>query len=269
MIVYGRNMYGGKGRVKGVTHCQKCCKYTKNTSYLGRMYWHVFLIPLIPDGPRVRVIKECCRCGNGQHVPEEELPATVASLNKQAQYALAELINGQVAIMQDGEEVSAVFSLVNLVETMCVFDMGKELAVMSASLKEREMMQVHHLMDGRMMEFKGNIKGARAAYEAASGHQPEDARVYMLLARICMRLKDVRGARDAYHKALLISSNRYPIFLELLKVYKATKEWFHLAGAYEECFKIRPDLARDGSSYKAYTNACKHGGKQPVAVLDF
>lgn len=233
------------------------------------MYWHVFLIPLIPDGPRVRVIRECCRCGNSQHIAEEELLTTVASLNKQAQHALAGLINGQVTIMQDGEEVSTVLSLVNLVETMCVFDMGKELAALSMSLKDHAMMQIQHLMDGRIMEFKGNLKGARAAYQAASGHQPEDAKVYMLLARICMRLKDARGARDAYNKALPISSNRYPIFLELLKVYKATKEWFHLAEAYEECFKIRPDLARDGSYYKAYANACKHGGKQPVGAMDF
>lgn len=262
-------MYGGKGRVKGVTFCQKCSKYTRNTSYLGRMYYHVFLIPLIPDGSRVRVIRECCRCGDGQHIPEEELPSIVASLNTKAQYALAELLNGRKTIMQDGEEVSAAFSLVNLVETMCAFDMGKQLAALSASLKDHGMMQVQNLIDGRIMEFKGNLKGARAAYHAASGHQPEDARVYMQLARTCMRLKDVRGAREACRKALPISSNRYPVLLELLKVYQTTKEWFHLAEVYEECFSIRPDLAKDASYYKAYAKACKHGGKQPVCALDF
>lgn len=267
MIVFGRMMYGGKGHVKGVTYCHKCCKYTKSASYLGRMYCHLFLIPLIPDGPRVRVIKECRRCGNRQQIPEEELSAAVASLSKQSQFALAELLGGHDRIQHDGEEVSAAFFLVHLVERMCTFDMGKELAAVSTSLRENGRMQIHHLLDGRILEFQGNLKGARAAYQAASGYPPEDAKVYMILAGMCMRMKDVKGARDAYQKALPISSNRYPIYLELLKVYQETKEWFQLAEAYEECFKVRPDLAKDAMYYKPYTKACKQGGKQPVDAM--
>lgn len=269
MIVFGRNMYGGKGYVKGVTYCPKCCYYRKSASFVGRMYFHIFLIPLIPDGPRVRVIKECCRCGNSQHITEDKLPAAVASLSKQAQYALAELLDGHHRIKLDDEEVSAAFYLVNLVERMCTFDMGKELAAISASLKEHGLMQLQNLIEGRILEFKGNLKGARAAYQTASGYPPEEAKVYMILAGICMRMKDISGAKDAYQKALPISADRYSIFLELLKVYSKTKEWPLLAEAYEECFKVRPDLARDNMFYKPYAKACKHSGKQPINALDF
>lgn len=269
MIVFGRNMYGGRGHVKGVTYCQKCCRYRKSSSYVGRMYYHLFLIPLIPDGPRVRVIKECSRCGNSQHIAEDELPDVVASLSRQARSALAELLAGNQRMMVEDEEVSTAFYMVNLVERMCTFDMGKELAAISASLKEHGLLQLQHLIDGRILEFKGNLKGARAAFQSASGYPPKEAKVYMILAGICMRMGDVIGARDAYQQALPISKDRYSIFLELLKVYHKTKQWSHLAEAYEECFKVRPDLAMDAMFYKPYAKACKNSCKHPIGAMDF
>ena len=263
-------MYGGKGYVKGITYCPKCCKYRKSASYLGRMYYHVFLIPLIPDGPRVRIIKECSRCGNSQHITEDNLPAAVASLSKQAQYALAELLDGHQRLkLDDDDEVSSAFYLVNLVEKMLTFDMGKELAEISAKLRERGLKQLQNLIEGRILEFKGNLKGARAAYQAASDYPPREAKVYMILAGICMRMKDITGAKDAYQKALPITTDRYSIFLQLLEVYSKTKEWLLLAEAYEECFKVRPDLARENLYYKPYAKACKHCAKQPIGALDF
>lgn len=260
-------MYGGKGYVKGVTYCRKCCTYRKSASYVGRMFFHVFLIPLIPDGPRVRVIKECSRCGDKLLISEEELPVVVASLRTQAEYALAELLKGNHGIKVDDDEVSAGFYLVNLVEKMSTLDMGKELAAISALLKERGLLQLHHLIEGRILEFKGNLKAARAAYQAASEYPPNEAKVYMILAGICMRLGDVLGAKNAYERALPISKDRYSIFLALLEIYQKTKEWPPLAEAYEECFKVRPDLAKDVMFYNPYAKACKNCGKQPI--LDF
>ena len=266
MLVYGRMIYGGKDRVKGVSYCSNCCKYTKNASYIGRMYWHFFLVPLIPDGPRVRIIKQCRRCGKGEHIPEENLPAIVESLSKRSQLASSAILDGQKQIIQDGEPASAILSLVNLVETMCTYNMVNEVNVVRTLLEKEKRMLAHHLIDGRMMEFRGELKGARMAYQQALGHHPDEAAVYLLLARICMRMKDVRGTGEAYEKALPLSENRYPIYLELLKVYQSTKEWLRLAETYEECFKVRPDLARDRSFYKDYSKACKYGGKQPIEV---
>lgn len=263
MIIYGSRMYGRRNPVKGWGYCDHCGKYGKNLSYSGRKWGHLYFIPLIPEGPHMRVIKECRSCSHGRHLPETEVPGVVNDLRTRANGALAALIEGQKQFNNEGKSVPCAPYLASSVDLF--YSLGEQdyVRLMTAALKEKKCHYEYHLVSGGVHEFNGQLDDAARAYMSAAQADVINALPLLSLGGVHMKRKDYASARPVYEKALELSENKFPVHRVLLTVYEELKDHANLASTYEACFARLPELRRDKKMSKAYEKACKKAGRQP------
>ncbi len=264
MIIYGSRMYGRRNTVKGWGDCANCGNYAKHTSYSGRKWGHLYFIPLIPEGPRVRVVKECKKCSHGMHFPEQDVPTILNDLRQNTKHALAALIAGDERFDNNGAMTPAVPWLVGSVDLLLCLQADDHLRLVLSALQAKHLTHAYHLVNGALQEFQGKLDEAAEAYRLAAGHAPADPLAFMAIGSIHMKKKDQQGARAAYEKALERSDDRVPVLQVLLRIYAAIKDYSLLADTYAECFTLVPELRHDKKVFKAYKKACKKSGKQPV-----
>lgn len=263
MIIYGSRMYGRRNPVNGWGYCDNCAKYGKHISYNGRMWGHLYFIPLIPEGPRVRVLKQCRKCSNGIHIPEEEAPVTLDNLRTDSDSALAGLVAGELEFEKDGAMVPCITFLADAVELLCCMCAEDHVRAIIAALQEKGLVYAHHLLNGKLLEFAGNRDEATLAYKEAAASDPANPLPMILLGAIHVDKKDYEGARLLYEKALELSSDKRAVYLVLLNIYDYLKDYSKTTETYEEIFRLMPELAQDKKTLKAYRKACKKAGKQP------
>jgi tetratricopeptide (TPR) repeat protein len=265
MIVVGSRMYGRRNQVKGWGLCAHCGTYGKNTSYNGRKWGHLYFIPLIPEGPRVRVVKECKKCSHGVHMPEPEALALLNSLRQGTNRALAALIAGEKTFDDNGTAIPSAAYLAGAVEMLLCLQADEHLHLVTSALQVKGLNQVYHLVNGQSLEFQGKLDEAAEAYQQAAACEPQDPLPLMSLGDIRIRQKDYQSAQQFYEEALSLSEDRFPVLQVLLTIYKSTKNHPRLAETYEECFALVPELANDKAVFKAYKKSCIKAAKQPIA----
>ena len=265
MIIYGSRMYGRRNLVNGWGHCEYCGKYGRNTSYNGRKWGHLYFIPLIPEGPRVRVIKECKKCSHGTHIAERDVPAILGSLHESTEKALAALLAGEKEFDNNGTTTPSTACLAGAVEMLVCLQSDKHLRLILAALQEKELTHAHRLVQGELLEFEGKLDEAAEAYQLAADCEPDDVVPLLSVGSIHLKKNEYQKARLTYEKALALSEDRLPVLQVLLTIYESLKEHARLAETYEECFERVPELTDDKKIVSAYKKACKKAGRQPVA----
>lgn len=264
MIIYGTRMYGKKDVVKGWGFCDQCGRYGRNSSYSGRKWGHLYFIPLIPSGPRVRVVKECKACSQGLHFPEKELPNILADLHKNTQNALSALVSGEKQFNDNGTMIPATGCLSGSVDILHCLQADDYLNHLLSAMKENNLTHTYHLVNGESLEFHGKLDQAIESYNQAALCEPGDAIVLISLGSIYMKKNDFITAKEFYECALELSEERFPVLQVLLTIYESIKDYSKVAETYEECFEIIPELAKDKKVFKAYKRTCKKAGKTPI-----
>ncbi len=264
MIVFGTRMYGKKNIVNGWGFCDNCGVYGKNKSYDGRKWGHLYFIPLIPEGPRVRVLKECKKCSHGLHIPVNEILNIHSNLHDATTNALDALIAGRNEYSDNGTNLSATSSLVDSVEMLLCLQSDSHLLSIISALRENGLMYQYYLLEGESLEFHGKLDEAMAAYQQAVQSDRSGHHALMSLGSIYLKKKDHQNARDNYERALKLTNDRFPVLQVLLNIYTTLKDHTRLAQTYEECFSIFPELADDKKIFKAYKKACNKAGLQPM-----
>jgi len=263
MIIFGSRMYGRRDVVKGWGYCEHCGTYGKSTSYTGRKWGHLYFIPLIPAGPRVRVAKECKRCSHGMHIPETEVPALLNDTQQSSARALAALISGQETFDDEGTMRPCAAFLAGSIELLYCLCAEEYVSLILATLQERGLTHAYQLVNGESLEFQGKQEEAAASFRQAAESDPTDAHPLLSLGSIHLSRKDHEEAKSLYEKALGLSSDKFPVLQVLLAVYDSLKDHAKLAETYEQCFELMPELANDKKVLKAYKKACKKAGKPP------
>jgi len=264
MIVFGTRMYGKKNRVTGWGTCDHCGKYGKLSAYNGRKWGHLYFIPIIPEGPRVRVVKECAKCSHGIHLPEKEVPAILHDMRQAAEKALSALIAGEEEFEDDGARKPCVAFLASSVEMFYFLGAKGQVEKTLNALQQNSLNLAYHLVRGELLEISGQTDEAAASYMHAAKCDPDDAAPLTALGSLYIDQKKYREAQVLYERALQLSPEELPIRLVLLSVYDETKEHTKLAETYERCFELVPEMANDKKTRKAYQKACKKAGRQPV-----
>ncbi len=265
MIIFGTGMYWKKDIVNGWGYCDHCDKYVKNKSYNGRKWGHIYFIPLIPSGPKVRVVAECKSCSNGLHLPENEVADVLNDMRQSSKRALAALNDGHATFSDiEGVETGCVAYLKDSVSMLFYLCAEDDVQMILSSLQENELTYEYHLVNGEVLEFQGQLDQAQASYKRAVECFPEDTYAMFALGSIHLMNNDYDNAKVVYEKALLYSEDKFPVLSVLLEVYGPLKDYHRLSETYEECFRLVPELAGDKKVYKAYKKACKKFGKQPV-----
>ena len=268
MIVFGSRMYGRRDKVRGWGRCDHCGVYGRHLSYNGRKWGHLYFIPLIPAGPRVRVLKQCAKCQHGIHVPETEVPAMLSDMRRSVALALSALVAGRTEFKEEGslEPVPCAAFLAATVELLCCLGGGEDVEQLIATLRDENLTYAHHLVSGSFLELQADLDGAAAAYMQAAETAPQDPVPLTLLGDLCVGRKKPDDAQLLYEKALELDPNNLSIMQSLIEIYTAGKEHGKLAETYETCFKLMPDLAEDKKTLKAYKKACKKSGRSPVGT---
>jgi tetratricopeptide (TPR) repeat protein len=267
MIIFGTRMYGKKNPVKGYGVCDNCGKYGKHTSYNGRKFGHIYFIPLIPNGPRMRVLKECKKCSLGSHIPETEIPTIINNLRQSCDKALAALFAGEKNFDNKGTSTPCVECLAGAVETLYCLGAADYVNLMLKALETKQETYAHRIISGESHEFLGNIDKATEAYMGAKASQPENIYPWVALGAMQLNSNNHSEALPFYEKALDLSEERFHILQVLVTIYDKLKEHAKLASTYEECFVSVPELLQDKKTVKAYKKACKKVGRQPTAAV--
>jgi tetratricopeptide (TPR) repeat protein len=266
MIIYGSRMYGKKNVVTGFGSCDHCGAYGKLTSYNARKWGHIYFIPLIPEGPHVRVVKECKACGRGMHVPVEKVAATIANLRASMDRALAALAGGQAHFQGEGdrEQISCAGFLSGTVDLLYCLQADEHVEQLLSSLREGNHQAAYQLVTGSIREFGGEPDAAGEAYVEAAKAAPDDPLPVTMLGDLCFNRKDLEKAQAFYERARELAPEGLSVLQSLLGVYEARKDHEHLAETYERIFDLVPELRADKKLFKAYKKACKNAGRQPV-----
>ncbi len=149
------------GRLK--KNCASRGKYGKNTSYTGRKWGHIYFIPLIPDGPRVRVLKQCKKCSNGVQIPEKDIPNILNDLRQVTKDALVAIIAGESTFDDNGTITPATGCLAGAVEMLLCLQADDHLRLVLSALQEKQKTHAYHLVKGESLEFQGKLDEAEMA----------------------------------------------------------------------------------------------------------
>lgn len=265
MIIFGSRMYGRKNSVTGWGYCANCGKYQKNTSYSGRKWGHIYFIPLIPNGPPVRVVKECKKCSQGMHIPVEDVPNILNNLRQGTKNALGALIAGAKTFNDNGTITPSAAYLAGAVEMLLCLQADDHLRLVTSALQEKRLIHAYNLVNGEVLEFQGKLDEAAEAYKQAAECDPHDPLALISLGSVHIKKKDYQSAKAAYERALGLSDDKFPVLQVLLTIYDSLNDYLLLAKTYEECFALVPELTHDKAVLKAYKKACKKAGRQEIA----
>jgi tetratricopeptide (TPR) repeat protein len=263
MIIYGSKMYGKKNVVQGWGYCDSCGAYGQKTSYNARKWGHLYWIPLIPDGPRVRVVNECKKCSQGIHLPETEIPALLADLHKRLENAQSALLAGKKEFNEGGTMISCTACLSDAIDTIYSLSAEDHARQVLTTLQQNGLTYAYHIVNGEALESQGKLDEAAKSYCQAADCDPNDTRPLLLLGAVHLNNNDHEEARLIYERALELSEEKFPVLQVLITVYGALNDHAKLSETYEQCFKLITELTQDKKVVKAYKKACKNAGRQP------
>ena len=263
-IIYGSKVYGRKNLVRGWGHCDSCGEYSRRKNYTGRKWGHLYYIPLFPAGGRVRVTKECAKCGQGYHIPEANVSAVVADFCQCTERAIHALLAGQDTFDDEGTPTPCVPFLVNAAETFHVLASPDRVEWVLTSLQENNLTYAYHRVHGETIELMGDLSGAAVVYKQSLQEYPGDEQILRSLANASLLTGDHPEALNALERVLELSEDRddrLNLRQLMIDVHEAMGNYDKAIEGYETCFELSPKLAKDKKFKKAYKKACKKANK--------
>lgn len=264
MIIYGSRMYGKSAVVEMWGSCDHCGRYTKQSCYDGKKFGHIYFIPLIPMGGKVRVLFECSNCNMGSHVPHADVPDITQSIRQGLRPALEAASAGKTTYVDaDGDTVHTGAQLAGAVAMLYACGTGDDVDRLLDALPEG---QARCLVEAAEHECAGNAADAIDAYKRAAAADRDDVVPLMMLGELCSNRGKYEEARDVYEKALEMEPESFGIVAHLADIAEALKDWDGLCDHYETLFAAQPQFAADKKLVKTYKKACKKAKRDPVAL---
>jgi hypothetical protein len=231
-------------------------------SYDGRKWGHLYFIPIIPDGRRVRVLRECKSCQKGFHIPLETLPGIVESIQKTLIDAVVAIGAKENEMTVNGHSLSVVSVLgANISDAYCLGG-ESEVRLLLENLKSIKADKELLLAEAKAAEVRGDLKNAEAKFGELATRSTHPVILYQA-ARFFQdqaRIPEAIALGERVESMLPADLNVKQL---LIDGYTAQKEWTKLALTYENCFLLAPELKQQKPIAKAYQKACKKAGREP------
>ncbi len=265
MIIYGSRMYGKSQQVKTFGACDHCGAYGQQSSYFGRKFGHIYFIPLIPMGGRVRVLFQCSKCDMGSHVPEDEIPQLTRRLTEAMKPAI-EAVNESkdTFVDSDGDTVHAGAQLAGPIVTLHACGVGHSVQGILEALPSDS--QAYHLVDAADLATIGHDEEAIESYKQAIKVNPEDTVPLLLFGEFCANTGRLPLAKQIYEKALELIPDSITVVARLADIAEGMKDWDTICDRYEQLFELQPSLLQQKKLVKTYKKACKKSQREPVAL---
>ncbi|WP_166831491.1 tetratricopeptide repeat protein [Thalassoroseus pseudoceratinae] len=265
MIIYGSRMYGKKQQVKTFGSCDHCGAYGQQFSYFGRKFGHIYFIPLIPMGGRVRVLFQCAKCDMGSHVPEDEVPNLTRGITEAMKPAIAAVNDGHDTFVDaDGDTVHAGAQLAGPIVTLHACGLGESVQKILEVLPSDS--QAYHLVDAADLAVIGHDEEAIDSYKKAISVKAEDPVPLQIFGEFCANTGRLPLARQVYEKALRLAPNNVAVVARLADIAEGMKDYEGICDRYEQLFELQPSLLQQKKLVKTYKKACKKAQREPVAL---
>lgn len=265
MIIYGSRMYFRKNKLYSWGECSNCGKYGRLSSYNARKFGHLYFIPLIPEGPPTRVVKECGKCSHGFHFPEADLPPLLTGIFAKIDSSLNAVAEGHETFVPAGETAAVNCLSYTVGNLELLYCLGQEdyLRQTIGKWGQHRNGFGSSFAGAVLAEVQGDDAMAESLYRKAAELYPEHAATYARMGTLYRRKKDLAQAEMLFRNAENLDPEDIEYKQLLLNVYTDLKDHDKLAETYERCFALVPALAGDKTAMKSYQKACKKSGRVP------
>lgn len=265
MIIFGSRMYGKSNVFVGNGECEHCGNFVQQTSYNGRKFGHIYFIPLIPAGGRVRVLKECGSCNMGNHIPEVQVQDIWNGLKESLGDCIKACSAGQHEFpdreLGGHEPIATGPFLAGTVDMFCALGFAEEVPQVLEVLKSTGARYEHAVATATFQELTGNMQGAIESWKIAVEALPDLPYAPFCLAGVAERTGQFDMALHYLHQANAILEGDVSVMLAMTGPLESLGRYQELCELIEKCIEIVPELESDKKFMKYYKKYSKKAAK--------
>ena len=261
IIVYGSKILGKRDRVESWGECEHCGRFTRQENFFGRLWAHVFWIPIFPEGPRARFVMQCSGCDYGYRFPEKRLPEIVQGASQSCAEGLKKIRDGERFFRDDEghKQVSAMEVLAAARMLACCNETDRAEQAVNAAAELCGPVEAH-LLRGGWFEFRGLFDMARERFDALLAADPDYGLPLLEAAGFVARQGGVARAIEILQRGAEVEPDNPIVFLELFGYCQAEDRHGEAVAAAERAMSLAPQLADDKKFKKALKKSRKKAG---------
>jgi tetratricopeptide (TPR) repeat protein len=269
MIIYGSRFYGKKDMLSSYGTCEQCGVYGPQRNYNGRRWGHLYWIPLIPEGPAVRVLHECKACKHAHAIPLSEREQTLERMREATDRALAALLAGKDSVDVNGVSADPVNEIGGTLDFLLALGEAKYVKLLVAALRQQPGCEYAcRVCEALWAEFEGDIEAAEEHFRSALRLSNRSTLPAASLARLYMHQKKYAEAQTILEQ--VISATGETTLYGLLSLVQTRKgDHENAAKSYEALFRAMPGAALDKGIYKEYKKLCRKAKRPALSPAEF
>lgn len=247
MIIYGSRMYGKKNVVHSHGVCPHCSRHVKQKSYDGRKWGHLYFIPLIPSGGHVRVLKECGKCGMGQHIPQ----SAVHDMYQHIEATMPLVVEAAAADQRvcenadrSGEIATGPF-VYDAIDVLVTTNHEDDVAGIFDLLEQSGAAYELALGRSAYAEVRGESHQAQTHMKEAQAAAPDEAMPLLKLAEYAGRSGDAAAQLGYLQEARTLTDDDPSVMLEMAGPLEALGRFDELVEVLDDCIAMVPELGKD------------------------
>ena len=269
ILIAGTRAYFRTESVSSHGFCVHCGRFVRRRSYFARNFFHLYYLPLIPQGPRQRFHQVCPKCHSSVTIEVDAFKNAVAGLKGRCAEALMSLIEGQreVQFTDAAEEeppIDSVRFLVEVSDWLHDAGEGEFLESMIDKLRASGQSSVADRIDAEQLRLRGRRREAIEAMQSIIARDPSDTSTPQRLAPILTVARQHSDAADAWGVAadglppgesLLPRANQFDSLV-------AAGRHDEAVDVGEQLLQLQPRIVGDDRQFaKAFAKAKKKAGR--------
>ncbi len=265
MIIYGSRIYGGRNKVRHFGSCGQCGRYGRQTSYSGRRWGHLYFIPLLPLGGRVRVMGQCQKCSNGNHLPEKQVADLVQVAIRTIESALLAYASGSREIKTpDGTLLSALDEAMDALVILSMMGQSPTADDFRGQLLSLAPPLDALVLGARVAEFSGDVTTARRGYREAVAAAPDDFELLVRFGGFLQRQGSAVDALGVFDQAQSLRPDDAGCLVLRMGLLENLKDYPRFCDVFETGLRLGLELCHDKAVRKLYQKSAKKAQRQPV-----
>lgn len=262
MIVYGSRMYFRSNIVKHFGICDHCGNYTKQQSYRGQKFGHLYFIPILPMGSKSQVLDECSQCEMGSHLPLEQAGPAIEKMQMEFKQWIEAVQEGETEVTPEGSDqpINVGFLIAESASSLFRLNQLSRVDDICAILDAEEMDFEKEMVLAKWCELTGDAVQRSRHFQTASRLRPDD--LFIAFETACaLRLGGrTEEAIGEFRRLISMDPSELTGYVQLAGIYEVQKDFQNLAVTLEAIFEIDPELRNDRKTKKLYKKACKKSG---------
>ncbi|MEZ6092341.1 MAG: hypothetical protein R3C05_30930 [Pirellulaceae bacterium] len=267
VIIWGQKPYFKRYKVSSYGFCQHCNRFVKRQSFHARTFFHLYYIPFIPTGAKMRHHQYCPKCQQCLLIPLDEFAQSTEELKTRAAECVMAIMDGETTVRFDGmdeaEGIECVAALAELIDWL--HDAGERTFIVELinRLGQAQQSLPHTAMQAELDRIQGSRREAIERLQGLMNSHADHGFPPRRVAPLLTLEKRHADAAEAWNRALAMESDthaRIGLLLMRIEALNAAKQWSEAVKAYDELFAIEDSLRNDRAIYKSYTKSRKKAG---------